>query len=89
VPTIAEAGVPGYDFTGWMGVLVPLGVSHAIVVKLNHDIARAVQLPELKQRLAADGADPIGSSPEEFADYLRAEIARWTKVVKAAGIKAD
>jgi tripartite-type tricarboxylate transporter receptor subunit TctC len=89
VPTIAEAGVPGYEFTGWMGVLAPTGVSRAIVDKLHHDIARAVQLPEVKQRLATDGADPVGSSPEEFAAYLRTELARWTKVAKTAGIKAD
>ena len=89
VPTIAEAGVPGYDFTGWMGVLVPVGVPRAIVDKLHHDIARVVQLPEVKQRFAADGADAVDSSPQLFAAYLREEIARWTKVVKAAGIKAD
>lgn len=89
VPTIAEAGVPGYDFTGWMGVLVPVGVSRGIVDKLYRDIARAVQLPDVKQRFSADGADPVGSTPEEFANYLRTEIARWTKVVKAADIKAD
>jgi tripartite-type tricarboxylate transporter receptor subunit TctC len=89
VPTIAEAGVPGYEFTGWMGVLTPSGVPRGIVTKLYQDIAAAAQLPEVKQRFAADGADPVGSSPEEFAAYLRAEIARWTKVVKAAGIKAD
>ena len=89
VPTIAEAGVPGYDFTGWMGVLAPAAVPHGIVKKLHHDIARIVQLPEVKQRFAADAADPVGSSPEEFTAYLRSEIARWTKVVKAAGIKAD
>jgi tripartite-type tricarboxylate transporter receptor subunit TctC len=89
VPTIAEAGVPGYEFTGWMGVLTPAGVPRGIVTKLYQDIAAAAQLPEVKQRFAADGADPIGSSPEEFAAYLRSEIARWTKVVTAAGIRAD
>ena len=89
VPTIAEAGVPGYDFTGWMGVLTPAGVARDIVTKLYQDIARVVQLPEVKQRFGADGADPVGSSPEEFAAYLREEIARWTKVVRTAGIKAD
>jgi tripartite-type tricarboxylate transporter receptor subunit TctC len=88
-PTIAEAGVPGYDFTGWMGVLAPAGTPRAVVDKLYRDFARVVQLPEVRQRFASDGADPVGSSPEEFAAYLRAEIARWTKVVKTAGIKAD
>ena len=89
VPTIAEAGVPGYEFTGWMGVLAPAGVLHGIVQRLHHDIARIVQLPDVKQRFAADAADPVGSSPEEFTAYYRSETARWTRVVKAAGIKAD
>jgi tripartite-type tricarboxylate transporter receptor subunit TctC len=89
VPTIAEAGVPGYDFTGWMGALAPLGVARGIVTQLHRDIARVVMLPEVKQRFAVDGAESVGSSPEEFTGYLRAEIARWTKVVTAAGIKAD
>ena len=89
VPTIAEAGVPGYEFTGWMGVLAPAGVPRGIVTRLHHDIARVAQLPDVKQRFAADAADPVGSSPEEFTAFLRSEIARWTKVVKAAGIKVD
>ena len=89
VPTIAEAGVPGYEFTGWMGVLAPAGVPRGIVTRLHHDITRVAQLPDVKQRFAADAADPVGSSPEEFTAFLRSEIARWTKVVKAAGIKVD
>jgi tripartite-type tricarboxylate transporter receptor subunit TctC len=89
VPTIAEAGVPGYEFTGWMGVLAPAGVPRGIVVKLYNDIKRIAHLPDVKQRFAVDAADPVGSSPEEFTAYLRSEIARWTKVVKAAGIKVD
>ncbi len=89
VPTIAEAGVPGYEFTGWMGVLAPAGTPRGVVVTLHRDIAKAAHLPDVKQRFAADGADPVGNSPEEFTAYLRSEIARWTKVVQAAGIKAD
>ena len=89
IPTIAEAGVPGYEFTGWMGVLAPAGTTRAIVTQLYRDIAWVVQLPEVKQRFAVDGAEAVGSSPEDFTAYLRAEIARWTKVVKTAGIRAD
>ncbi len=89
VPTIAEAGVPGYEFTGWMGVLAPVGVPRSIVMKLHHDIKRIAHLPDVKQRFAVDAADPVGSTPEEFTAYLRSEIARWTKVVKAANIRAD
>jgi tripartite-type tricarboxylate transporter receptor subunit TctC len=89
VPTIAESGVPGYEFTGWMGVLVPAGTPKDIVRKLHQQIAGIVQLPEVKQRFALDAADAVGSTPEEFTAYVKAEIARWTKVVKAADIRVD
>ena len=87
-PTVAEA-LPGYEFTGWMGLLVPVKVPRAIVNKLHADIVRVVQLPDVKQKLQLDAAEPVGSTPEEFSAHLKAEIARWTKVVKAGGIKVD
>ena len=89
VPTIAEAGVPGYEFTGWMGFLVPTGTPRPVVQKLRNEVARIVHLPEVKQRFSIDAADPVGNSPEEFTAYLKSEIARWTKVVKDAGIRVD
>lgn len=89
VPTVAEAGVPGYEFTGWMGVLAPTGTPQNIVRNLHQEIARIVRLPDLKQRFAADAADTVGSTPEEFSAYLKAEIARWTKVAEKAGIRQD
>ena len=89
VPTIAEAGVPGYEFTGWMGFLVPTGTPRPVVQKLHNEVARIVHLPEVKQRFSIDAADPVGNSPEEFTAYLKSEIARWTKVVKDAGIRVD
>lgn len=88
VPAIAES-LPGYEFTGWMGFLVPLKVPRAIVDKLYKDTVRIVHLPDVKQMLQLDAAEPVGSTPEEFTAHLRSEIARWTKVVKAAGIKAE
>ena len=88
VPAIAES-LPGYEFTGWMGFLVPVKVSRAIVDKLHRDTVRIVHLPDVKQKLQLDAAEPVGSTPEEFSAHLRAEVARWTKVVKAAGIKAE
>lgn len=88
-PTLAEAGVPGYEFTGWMGVLAPAGTPRAIVDRLQQEIARIVHLPEVKQRLIIDAADPVGSTPAAFADYLKAEVARWTRVAKEAGINVD
>lgn len=89
VPTIAESGVPGYEFTGWMGVLVPTGTPKDIVRKLHREVARIVYLPDVKQRFAVDAADAVGSTPEEFTAYLKAEIARWTKVVRDANIRVD
>jgi tripartite-type tricarboxylate transporter receptor subunit TctC len=89
VPTIAEAGVPGYEFTGWMGVLAPTGTPRDIVRKLHREMATIVHLPDVRQRFAVDAAEAVGSAPEEFAAYLKAEIARWTKVVRDADIRVD
>ncbi len=88
VPTIAES-LPGYEFTGWMGFLVPVKVPRAIVDKLYREALRIVYLPEVKQKLQLDAAEPVGSTPDEFTAYLKSEIARWTKVVKAGGIKLE
>ena len=89
VPTMAEAGVAGYEFTGWMGVLAPAATPRAIVDRLHREIARIVHLPEVKQRFTIDAADPVGSTPEAFSAYLKAEVARWTRVAKEAGITVD
>lgn len=82
-PTISEAGVPGYDFTSWMGVLAPVETARVVVTRVHRDISRIAHLPEVKSRFAASTADPVGSSSEEFGAYLRSRIARWSKVVKA------
>ncbi len=87
VPTVAESGVPGFEFTGWMGVLVPAGTPREIVRKLHQEISRIVQLAEVKQRFAADAAETVGSTPEEFGDYLKAELTRWTQVAIQADIR--
>jgi tripartite-type tricarboxylate transporter receptor subunit TctC len=88
VPTIAES-VPGYEFTGWMGMLVPRAVPRSVVTRLHAETVRIVHLPDVKQRFQFDAAEPVGSSPAEFRTFLASEIARWTKVVKDAGIKAE
>ena len=88
-PTIAESGVPGYEFTGWIGVLLPARTSNEIVVKLSREVARIVQLPDIKQRFAADATESVGSTPEQYAAFLKAEIGRWTKVARAANIQVD
>jgi tripartite-type tricarboxylate transporter receptor subunit TctC len=89
IPTIAEAGVPGYEAVQWYGLLAPAATSRDIVTKLHAGVVRALQNPEVRQRLLNDGAEPVGSSPEEFATYLRAETVKWAKVVQAAGIKPE
>ena len=88
VPAIAES-VPGYEFTGWMGMFVPAKTPREFIVRIHREVARIVQLPDVKQRFAVDAAEAVGSTPEEFAVFLKAETARWTRVVKEAGIRLD
>jgi len=88
IPAIAET-LPGYEAIQWYGILAPTGTSRDIVGKLQAEIARILVLPEVKDRLAADGADAVGSRPDEFAAYIRAELAKWGKVVKTGGIKLE
>jgi tripartite-type tricarboxylate transporter receptor subunit TctC len=89
VPTIAESALPGYDAVQWYGVLAPAQTPADIVTKLHAEIARILQLPEVKDRLLGDGADPVGNTPDEFARFIRAETAKWTKVARDAGIKPE
>ena len=89
IPTIAEAGLPGYEAVQWYGVLAPAATPRDIITKLHTGVVRALQNPDVRQRLLNDGAEPVGSSPEEFATYLRSETVKWAKVIKAAGIKAE
>ena len=88
IPAIAES-VPGYEAIQWYGVLAPAGTPREIVNKLQSEIARILVLPEVKERLSADGADPVGNRPDEFATYIKAEIAKWDKVVKTGGIRLE
>jgi tripartite-type tricarboxylate transporter receptor subunit TctC len=89
VPTIAEAGLPGYEASSWFGVLAPAGTPKDIVDKLSQTIAKALQAPEMKERLSAQGADAIGSTPDQFATHIKTEIDKWSKVVKVSGAKVD
>ena len=89
IPTIAEAGVPGYEAVQWYGVLAPAATPRDIITRLHTGIVRALQNPEVRQRLLNDGAEPVGSSPEQFSAYLRSETEKWAKVIKAAGIKPE
>jgi tripartite-type tricarboxylate transporter receptor subunit TctC len=88
IPSIAET-LPGYEAIQWYGVLAPAGTPREVVSKLQAEIARILVLAEVKERLAADGADAVGSRPDEFAAYIRAELTKWGKVVKTGGIKLE
>jgi tripartite-type tricarboxylate transporter receptor subunit TctC len=87
LPTISESGVPGYETATWFGMLAPAGTPAAIIGKVNAELLKTLKAPEVLERLAPDGGEPVGSSPEQFAQHLQREIARWRKVVKDAGIK--
>ncbi len=89
IPTIAEAGVPGYEAVQWYGVLAPAGTPQPVIDKLHTGVVRAVQNPDVRKRLMNDGALPVGSSPAGFAAYIRAETVKWAKVIKAAGINPN
>lgn len=89
VPTIAEAGVPGYEASAWYGLFAPAGTPPAVIAKLNAEVVRALSDPALRQRLATLGAEPAGSSPGELARFVRAEYDKWGRVVREAGIRLD
>ena len=89
VPTLSEAALPGFEVTSWYGVFGPAGLPADIVVKLNSEIGSAVTAPEVKERLAALGAEPSVKTPDQFGRYVRQEIAKWAKVVKDSGAKAE
>ncbi len=89
VPTVAEAGVPGYELAVWFGVLAPAGTPRDIIGRLNTEIAKVLNSAEITDRFAKQGVEVRTSTPEQFGEFVRAEVMRWAKVVKDAGIKAD
>jgi len=89
IPTVDESGLPGFELATWSGYMVQAGVPRSIVLRLNAEIARALKLPAVSERLLSLGYQPVGGTPEEFAQLIRSETAKWAKVIKAAGIKAS
>ncbi len=89
VPTVAEAGLPNFEVTTWYGVLAPAGTPKPIIGRLNTDLGRIMHSPDLKERLAAMATEPATGTPEEFADFIKRETAKWAGVVRDAGLKVD
>jgi tripartite-type tricarboxylate transporter receptor subunit TctC len=89
VPSIAEAGVPGYEAIEWNGVVAPAGTPAAVISRLHQSIAKALAIPEVRERIIGLGADPVGNSPEEFAAFIRKELATWSKVIRDVGITIE
>jgi len=89
LPTIAESGVPGYEMVLWIGVFAPAGTPREITGKLNAEVVRVVNLPDIREKLDGMGVEPLGNSSEQVTEWIRREIARFGPVVKAANIKAD
>lgn len=89
LPTASESGLPGFDVGGWVGFLAPAGTPRGIIQKWHQEVARILQLPEIRERQISQGLEPEGSTPEFFAEFIKTEIAKWGKVVKQAGIKLD
>ena len=89
LPSIAEAGVPGAEFDGWYGLLLPAATPRDIVARINADYNKVLAAADVQERLLASGFEPLGGTPQKFADYLRSETRKWTKVVRDANIRIE
>jgi tripartite-type tricarboxylate transporter receptor subunit TctC len=89
LPTVAESGIPGYEATAWFGLLAPAGTPPAIIARLNAATVKIIQLREMQERLGAEGTEAVGNTPEQFAQIIRTDIAKWAKVVKASGARPE
>jgi tripartite-type tricarboxylate transporter receptor subunit TctC len=89
VPTMQEAGVPGFEAASWFGVLAPAGTPREVIARINGEVAKWLASPEAREKLASQGAIAAGGTPDDFARHIGAETAKWAKVVKASGAKVD
>jgi tripartite-type tricarboxylate transporter receptor subunit TctC len=89
LPTVAESGLPGFDVFGWNGVLVPAGTPQPVIAKLHDVMIAAIKQPEVRERMAGFGFEPIGNTPEQFGAFVREDVARWAKLVKETGAKVE
>jgi tripartite-type tricarboxylate transporter receptor subunit TctC len=89
LPTVAEAGVPGYEVTVWFGLVAPAGTPRGVIMKLNAEVLKILAMPDVRERFLAQGVEPMGSTPEQFGEHIRAQMAKWGKVVADAGVKAE
>jgi tripartite-type tricarboxylate transporter receptor subunit TctC len=89
IPTIAEAGVPGYVSGVWYGVLAPARTPKEIIARLNTEVVKVMHHPDMRDKLSAEGGEVVGSSPEQFSEFIKAELRRWAKVVKEGNIRAE
>ncbi len=89
LPTFAETGLPGFEAIGWHGILAPAGTPREIVMRLNTEIVNVLRNPDIRTRFADQGAEPVGNTPEQFSDFLKSDLAKWAKVIKAAGVRAS
>lgn len=89
VPTLAESGLPGYEIGSWQGVFAPAGTSPAIVKRLNTEMVKILNMPDIREKLVGLGAEPVGNTPEEFSALVKTEVVKWADVVKKSGAKVD
>jgi len=89
LPTMSEAGIPGYEATNWYGLVGPAKLPPAVVTRLNGELTRIIAMPEIRDRLSAQGMDPSSMTPQAFATYISSEIGKWARVIKAAHVKAE
>lgn len=89
VPTVAESGLPGYEATIWLGLMAPAGTARPVVERINAEVRRVVALPDVRAEWVKQGAEPMSMTPEEFGSFMREDIAKWARVVRASGMKAE